>query len=328
MNAASSNAYPLVSILIRSMDRPTLERALASAAAQTWPNLEIVVVAACGSAHRALPDKFQDRALRLVYPEPDRRLPRPEAANAALDAARGEWLNFLDDDDTLFPQHVRTLLDARRGDERVLYSRSEVRDERGKVTGHCGTGGHPVRFYYDNLATPNAVLFARSLVAEGARFDSAFPVYEDYDFFVNCAARSRPRFVDAVTCTWNAHSGESGLGHGANRTEAQRAELSDRLRAKWTHVFERWAREPGALLETGQDYLKHGNYDAARDCLERALALAPQDVNALNLCGMANLRSGNAERAEALLVQALRRLPGHRALQENLALIRAKRAAG
>ncbi|MGE0208359.1 MAG: hypothetical protein AB7S42_04365 [Lysobacteraceae bacterium] len=43
--------HPLVSILIRSMDRPTLQRAIASAAAQTWPNLEIVVVAACGSRH-------------------------------------------------------------------------------------------------------------------------------------------------------------------------------------------------------------------------------------------------------------------------------------
>jgi len=323
-----AEAAPLVSILIRSMDRPTLERALASAAAQTWPNLEIVVVAACGAAHRALPQEFQGRPLRLVYPEPDRRLPRPEAANAALDAAHGEWLNFLDDDDTLFPEHVHTLLAALRDDERLVYSRSEVRDEHGKVTGHCGIGGHPVRFYYDNVATPNAVLFARSLVLEGARFDTAFPVYEDYDFFVNCAARSRPRFVDAVTCTWNAHSGESGLGHGANRTETQRAQLSDQLRAKWTHVFERWAREPGALLETGHDYLKRGNHDAARDCLERALALTPQDVNALNLCGMANLRSGNVERAEALLTQALRRLPGHRALQDNLALIRAKRAAG
>ncbi|HMN35454.1 MAG TPA: glycosyltransferase [Chiayiivirga sp.] len=68
--------HPLVSILIHSMDRPTLRRAIASAAAQTWPNLEIIVVAACGSRHKPLVPA--DRPLRLIYPEPDRSLSRPK----------------------------------------------------------------------------------------------------------------------------------------------------------------------------------------------------------------------------------------------------------
>src|SRR6185503_8403694 len=102
----------LVSILIRSMDRPTLERALDSAAAQDHPDLELVVVAACGPRHRALPETWRGRPLRMVVPpEP---LDRARAANAALDAARGEWLNFLDDDDELLPRHVSTLLASAR----------------------------------------------------------------------------------------------------------------------------------------------------------------------------------------------------------------------
>ncbi|MBS0558320.1 MAG: glycosyltransferase [Proteobacteria bacterium] len=318
----------LVSILIRSMDRPTLARALRSAAEQTWPNLEIVVVAACGAAHRPLGNSFAGRPLRLIYPQPDRRLPRPDAANLALESAQGEWLNFLDDDDELLPEHIAALMSAPRVDERVIYARSEVRDEAGKVTGHCGFEGFPIRFYYETLMTPNATAFHRSLVAEGARFDAQFPVYEDHDFFINCASRTRLKFVDAVTCVWNAHDGESGLGHGANRGIMRRAELSDALRRKWAAQFERWAGEPGALLSTGQSFLKIGNFEAARDCLERALTLSPADINALNLCGMANFHSGNLERAESLVGRALRQLPAHRALQQNLALIRARRAAG
>src|SRR3954468_20703196 len=102
---------PLVSILIRSMDRPTLDRAIASAVKQTWPNIEIVVVAACGSAHRPLPTPQNGRDVRLIVR--DGKLPRPEAANVALESARGEWLNFLDDDDELMPAHVATLMNAR-----------------------------------------------------------------------------------------------------------------------------------------------------------------------------------------------------------------------
>ena len=318
---------PLVSILIRSMDRPTLERALRSVAAQTWPNLEIVVVAACGAAHRALPDSFAGRPLRLLVPDPDRHLPRAEAANAALDAARGEWLNFLDDDDELLPEHLATLLATPRSpDERIVYSRARVHDEQGRATGYCGVAGFPLRFYYESLMTPNATLLHRSLVAEGARFDPEFAIYEDHDFFVNCAARSPLRFVDRITCIWYAHAGDSGVGHGANRGIARRGELSEKLRRKWAQQFERWAREPGALLQTGQDFLRRRDYAAARDCLERALRQHPDDINALNLCGMANLHSGNAERAEMLVSRALQRLPQHPSLRENLALIRSKRA--
>jgi len=318
---------PLVSILIRSMDRPSLQRALQSAAKQTWPNLEIVVVAACGRSHRALPDSFLGRPLRLVYPDPDRRLPRPEAANACLEAARGEWLNFLDDDDELLPEHLTTLLSAPRpNNERIVYSRAQVHDAEGRLTGHCGGAGFRIAFYYENLMTPNCTLIHRSLIDAGVRFDPAFTIYEDHDFFIACAARTQLVFVDAATCIWNAHEGESGCGHGANAKVARRGELSEGIRQKWAPLFERWAREPGALLHTGQEYLKDGDIAAARDCLERALTLWPGDINALNLCGMANFHDGNLERAELLLAQALNKLPTHQALRENLALIRAKRA--
>src|SRR5258708_19937547 len=101
----AKSEQPLVSILIRSMDRPTLQRALDSAAAQTWANLEIVVVAACGRAHRALPDRYRDRPLRLILLEGDRRLPRAEAANVALEAAAGESLTFPYNDPPLLAQH-------------------------------------------------------------------------------------------------------------------------------------------------------------------------------------------------------------------------------
>jgi tetratricopeptide (TPR) repeat protein len=317
---------PLVSVLIRSMDRPALDRAMLSAANQTWRNLEIVVVAACGRSHRELPDTLGGRPVRLVYPDPDRRLPRPQAANACLEAARGEWLNFLDDDDELLPDHLATLMAAPRPkNERIVYSRARVHDAEGRLTGHCGFPGYRVRFFYENLMTPNATMIHRSLIEEGVRFDTAFDIYEDHDFFVACAARSQLVFVDAATCVWNAHAGESGCGHGTNAKVAQRGELSGKLRGKWAALFDTWARESGALLHTGQQYLTDGDIAAALDCLERALALWPDDVNALNLCGMANFHSGNAARAEQLLTQALRRLPEHRALQENLALVRKAR---
>jgi glycosyltransferase involved in cell wall biosynthesis len=317
---------PLVSILIRSMDRPTLPRALDSVARQSWSNLEIVVVAACGDTHRSLPAKYKGRALRLIGT--GETLSRPMAANAALEATVGEWLNFLDDDDELLPEHVATLMAAPRPhDERVVFSRTRVIDANGKVLGHVSHAGNRVQLFTHSRATVDALLFHRSLVDEGVRFDPAFLAHEDHDFQVNCATRTGFVFVDRATAIWHAQLGESGSGFGANDDPRQRADSIRRVRQKWAHVFDEWLRDFDDVLFTGQQYLKGGDARAARECLEIALALRPQDVNALNLCGMANFHAGKLERAEQLVALALQRAPANRALQKNLALIRARRVA-
>src|SRR5262249_18434396 len=127
-------------------------------------------------------------------------------------------------------------------------------------------------------------LFHRSLIDEGASFDPEFAVYEDHDFFVNLASRTEFQFVDAATCIWNAHTGESGCGHGANTNEAQRDFYYAKLRRKWANLFDAWLREPEALIFLGQHSLRSGDAVVARDCLERALERKPDDINALNLC--------------------------------------------
>ncbi|MGA9342533.1 MAG: tetratricopeptide repeat protein [Rhodanobacteraceae bacterium] len=75
----------------------------------------------------------------------------------------------------------------------------------------------------------------------------------------------------------------------------------------------------------GQHNLRENNCDLALQFLEKALAREPDDLNALNLCGVANYRCGNLDRAEVLLGSAARKLPGHRAILENLALVTAAR---
>lgn len=320
------SAEPLVSVLVRSMDRPSLFRALDSVANQTWPHLEIVVAAACGSSHQRLPEDYRGRPLRLVFDNDRRRLPRPQAANLCLDRARGEWLNFLDDDDEFLPEHLETLMRARAPGTRVIYSKTRVLDENGAFLGHCGFAGFHAQFYYQSRSTPAGTLFHRSLVEEGARFDPDFDVLEDHDFFVNLASRSQFQFVDAATGIWHSHSGSSGAGFGSNHDPERLEPFYARLRSKWAAVFERWLAQTEALLFLGQHMLRLGNPTAALPYLEQAIRRRPDDINALNLCGLANLHTGNFDRAEALIMRAVAKLPAHAALADNLALVRARRA--
>ncbi len=85
---------PLVNVIVRSMDRPTLDAALDSVAWQTHRPIEVVVVNARGTGHRGLDPTHGGVPLRMVGDAGGAPLPRPCAATAGLETARGEFVLF------------------------------------------------------------------------------------------------------------------------------------------------------------------------------------------------------------------------------------------
>src|SRR5205814_4211958 len=129
----------LASVVIRSMDPPTLARALDSVALQDYPAIEVVLVAACGASHR--PVDATRYPFRLTFVASDVPLPRPRAANLGLDASHGALITFLDHDDEFLPGHLSGLAAAlcAKPECGVAYCRFEVY-EAGKP---YMTIGHP-----------------------------------------------------------------------------------------------------------------------------------------------------------------------------------------
>jgi hypothetical protein len=97
-----------VSIVVPTRDRPELlARAVDSALAQTHQALEVVVVDDGSASPVDLPS---DPRLRIVRHASSRG---PSAArNSGLHSARGRWVTFLDDDDSLLPHMVEVSLEA------------------------------------------------------------------------------------------------------------------------------------------------------------------------------------------------------------------------
>lgn len=233
------------------MGRPTLARALASVAAQTHRPLELVLVNASGRPHPPLPGlPSAHEGFTLNRVDPGRPLARAEAANQALDAARGDWLMFLDDDDEIAPDHVQRLLLALRSQPGACAANAGV--QLLQPDGGAGTVlDGPVSgidLWSANRLPIHAVLFARSLRDEGLRVDESLAVYEDWDFWFQVSRRTRFVHVPGVSATYHL-VGDSGT------TVWHTAEESARLRApfyaKWLPVLR--ADELAALTAAVED---------------------------------------------------------------------------
>ena len=95
-----------VSVLIRSVDRPSLPHAVQSVLAQTHARTRVRIVAARGEPLRHWPPAGMAADDRVEVLVAERPLARSAAANRLLDGLGSECALFLDDDDCLLPDHV------------------------------------------------------------------------------------------------------------------------------------------------------------------------------------------------------------------------------
>jgi len=237
---ASSIDLPLVSIIVRSMARPTLPEALDSIAHQTYPHIEIVVVNALGSSHP--PPVVESGRFSLRFVDHGQALDRSAAANAGLEAARGRYLGFLDDDDLLFPEHVSVLIDAlqRQTWAQVAYSGVRMIAYRDDAT-PCFEALFNQLFHLPSLRAQNyipmhAVLFDRALWETGCRLDESLALYEDWDFWLQLAEHGKFLHVDRVTACYR-NFGHSGFGFDQKADTAKIAAGRAALFEKWRKIW-------------------------------------------------------------------------------------------
>ena len=240
-----------VSVVIRTKDRPdSLGRALRSVAAQTLLPAEVVVVNDGGADPSPVLAGFSDRFPVALVGFPA-SIGRSRAAQAGLEAATGTHVLFLDDDDDLRAEHLRTLADA-IADEgvRAAYTDVECVAEEKDGTGATRTvaegilGGplDPSRLLFENTIPIMAVLVDRSLALEVGGFDPGLTYFEDWDLWLRLARRTRIHHCPVTTATYHLGSADQGGGLTGNHRWPHLARIFDKHKEHitgrdWAHFY-------------------------------------------------------------------------------------------
>jgi len=224
---------PAVSVILPTRNRPRLlARALCSLQAQTFRDLEVLVVDDGGVNVGAVLREFEAAGLPLrVLAHPFQR-GQAAARNTALAQARGTWIAYLDDDDCFEPDHLESLLEAAREAEGAVAHSDAIQfreDATGRILSRTRRRtelADPGRMGEEDTIPLGCILHPR----EGApTFDASLPLLEDLDFLRRLAERWPFRHVPKATLQIHEREGDPGA---SRRREPLRALCRERLRRK------------------------------------------------------------------------------------------------
>jgi len=210
---------PTVSVVIPTYDRPAyLRRAASSVNAQTYDDVELVVVDDCSEppVREALADLPLDSIAAVTYLRHETNQGANAARNTGIEAASGKFVAFLDDDDwwerTKLERQVKRFRET-APEVGVVYTGTRyvnvhddsslvtIPDLEGRVTRDVLVGGQLEEF--------SAAMVRASVIEEAGLPDERFPSWQDREWYLrlsrHCAFAVVP---EPLTVRQMGHGGQ------------------------------------------------------------------------------------------------------------------------
>ena len=201
-----------VSVIIRTCGRPAvLRETLITLRNQTYRNFEVVIEEdGPETAAEMIRQEFGD--LNIRYEATGEKVGRCRAGNMAMARATGDYLNFLDDDDLFYADHLETLVKELEDhpEYRIAFTLSfetpikvlSLDPYQYQTLGIYGVDRgdfNRVNLSHHNLFPIQAVMFERGVYEELGGFDEELDMLEDWNLWVRYACRYAFRMAKKTT---------------------------------------------------------------------------------------------------------------------------------
>jgi glycosyltransferase involved in cell wall biosynthesis len=185
-----STSLPLVSIVTPSFNQARfLETTIRSVLDQDYPNLEYIIVdGGSTDGSREIIERYNDR---LAWWVSERDQGQTDAINKGFARARGEFLAWLNSDDTYLPQAISEAVAFLQAHPAVgmVYGEANLIDETGQVIGKFPARQTDYRRLKRGFVhiPQQASFFRSSLWRQVGPLDPTFYFAMDYDLWVRIA---------------------------------------------------------------------------------------------------------------------------------------------
>lgn len=224
-----STDLPLVSVIIPTYNRPQkLEKTLQSIANQSYPAVEAVVINDAGDDVSSVIAHFE-ADLNIQHISLEENGGAGAARNAGLRAASGQFIAFLDDDDTFHPIHILALLSelTARPDCVGAYSdafqvnaqapNAEALETRKVVYSFDYS---PERMLVHNYIPILCLMIRRSTLDQAGLFDESLEAVEDWEWLIRVTGTGELVHLPFVTAQY-AHASEEKTRNTQNLERVQ-----------------------------------------------------------------------------------------------------------
>jgi len=226
---------------VYNTDPSILEECILSVRTQTSPFWELILVddgSTNTETHSVLQSKFcRDPRIRVIYSTKDSLSGISAATNRGIEAARGEYIVFLDHDDRIAPEAMQLLISTieKDPDLAIIYSDRDMLSPGGKRFMHLMKPDWSPENLYGGNYIFHLMCYRRDLIVQAGKLRSEFDGSQDYDLILRCMELDpKIKHLPQVLYHWRQHAESVSMDDGAKNYafEAGMAALRDALRRR------------------------------------------------------------------------------------------------
>ena len=309
---ADGDQGPLFSVVVPCWHTPALylKEMTESVLNQTWGRLELILVNASPDDREmetVLGTYSWDARVRIIEKTENQSI--AANTNAGIQAARGDYICFLDHDDVLEPDalYEAAMRVLENPELCLLYTdEDKIRDD--------GKGGREYfqphfkpDFNLDLLRANNYIchflMVKRSLIEAAGMIDAAFEGAQDYEFILRCVdamgiceAHGRSCHIPRVLYHWRVHSAST-----ADNPDSKSYAYDSGQRAIEEHLSR--AGEKGQVLQTKDHGFYRVRYEVTRQPKVSVIIPNRESAGMLRKCLTAIREHTDYENYEVLVVE-------------------------